>query len=347
MNTGSLVTAEFSSRIPDPASERLFDLGAIRTSPSMDRASQVSDQTGQTQHDEGSHFPAGLQCALESCLAALNAKSKARTRRLKRSYAHAAQQIVLENEIQKMRLSYCTQRITEQYNTLATPDLNDTSTMEKLEFGLYAQARWDKLLKDQWHTRKELMRESKRTGSTEMLPPIEEKLFEAELRAAYSSTLSSISDIHLYDNLVAGQYLDVIRKLAFEKLRVMGANEFLKQYIKLFEIQTLQLTGALRIANGASARQKIAQTEAYARQETAYRNIQKENKRLTLQVEWKAEESGWMESAWRTAAKECDEAVRERDAAIHECDVLKAELEILRAEKGTAVAKATEERKQE
>ena len=156
---------------------------------------------------------------------------------------------MIENEIQQLRLKHCSQKIIEKFDTSTTPDQNDASTMEKPDWwNLYTQATWNKLLQDQYHTRMELRMESTRASSTEWLPRTEKKLFEPELRAAYSSTLSSISDFRLYDKVIAGQHLDVIRNLAFEKVRVMGANELLKRYIRLFEIHSLHLTSALEIA---------------------------------------------------------------------------------------------------
>ena len=158
-----------------------------------------------------------------------------------------------------------------------------------------------------------------------MLSRTEENVFNAKLRAALSITSST-------DVLVTDPCLNVITTLAFEKLRAMSANSLLKQYLRHYRIQGSHLMNALDNAN--------TQIEIYASQQDAHRETQQENRRLRLQLEWKSEESEWMESKWKTAAKERDEAIRGSDA-------LKAELEILRAEKDTAVAKAKEEGRQE
>ena len=92
-----------------------------------------------------------------------------------------------------------------------------------------------------------------------------------------------------------------------------------------------------------SALQKAhAQAEAQTNviQQMGHREAQPDNRRLKLQVEWRGEEVERMESAWKSAVRERDEAIQEREG-------FKAELEILRAEKDTAVAKAKEEGRQE
>ena len=315
MITGSAITSDSPNRLPVPASGKRYNLRFFETSPLVKRAVQVSDEAVRSEHNEESLAPAGLHSVLQSCLVTLDNKSRANTTGLMQSYAGATQRSMLENEIQQLRLYNCTCRIFEQCNELAKrPDWSS----------LFTKARWSQLMKDAWYTKAELKKDSEGTTATHKLPPTEENLLEAELRAAQYSIFSNTSKYQIYDELVAGRYLNVIKNLALEKLRITNANDLLKQYNLHFQIQSLNLMEALQNAVPRTVHQETRQ----------------ENQRLVLRLECKEEESEWMESAWKTA-------VKERDAAIRECDALKVELDILRAEKDTTVAKAKEEGRRE
>ena len=219
LNTGSVVASDFPKILPSPACEKRYDLRFFGTPPWPERSLEVSDQAVASPHDEESLAPADLQSALRSRFADLDEKLKASTKMLIQPYASATQRSMLDNEIQQLRLYNYRHIIFDQCNELAKKDQNNASSSEKPDW-------WSFFTTAKWSKPTEVACRSKAKPK-----PMDENTFEARLCAARPSAHGSTCTSDIYDQLVNGQYLNVIKNLVVENQRSTSANDLLSTTI--------------------------------------------------------------------------------------------------------------------